>query len=36
MIELENPIKALGVYTLAVKVSRDVKADLKLWVVKKT
>ncbi len=36
MIELENPIKALGVYTLSVKVARDVKADLKLWVVKKT
>jgi large subunit ribosomal protein L9 len=36
MIELEGPIKALGVYTVAVKVAKDVKADLKLWVVKKT
>ena len=36
MIELENPIKALGVYTVPVKVAKDVKADLKLWVVKKT
>lgn len=36
MIELENPIKALGVYTLPIKIARDVKADLKLWVVKKT
>ncbi len=36
MVELENPIKALGVYTVPVKVARDVKADLKLWVVKKS
>jgi len=36
MIELENPIKALGVYTVPVKVAKDVKADLKLWLVKKT
>ena len=36
MIELENPIKALGVYTIPVKVAKDVKADLKLWVVKKS
>ena len=36
MIELENPLKALGVYTVPVKVARDVKADLKVWVVKKS
>ena len=36
MIELESPIKALGVYTVPVKVAKDVKADLKLWVVKKS
>jgi len=36
MIELENPIKALGVYTVPVKVAKEVKADLKLWVVKKS
>lgn len=36
MIELESPIKVLGVYTVPVKVAREVKADLKLWVVKKS
>lgn len=36
MVELENPIKALGVYTVPVKVAKEVKAELKLWVVKKT
>jgi large subunit ribosomal protein L9 len=36
MVELENPIKALGVYTVPVKVAKDVTAELKLWVVKKT
>jgi large subunit ribosomal protein L9 len=35
-IELENPIKALGVYTVPVKIEKDVIADLKLWVVKET
>jgi large subunit ribosomal protein L9 len=34
-ILLENPIKALGVYTVPVKVSSDVVANLKVWVVKK-
>jgi large subunit ribosomal protein L9 len=34
-ILLENPIKALGVYTVLVKVSSDVVANLKVWVVKK-
>ena len=33
---LEEPIKALGVYTVPIKVARDVNADLKLWVVKKS
>ncbi len=36
MVELENPIKALGVYTVPVKVAKEVKADLKVWVVKKS
>ncbi|MGH8015946.1 MAG: 50S ribosomal protein L9 [Candidatus Zixiibacteriota bacterium] len=36
MVELENPIKALGVYTVPVKVAKDVLANVKLWVVKKT
>ncbi|MBD3332241.1 50S ribosomal protein L9 [candidate division GN15 bacterium] len=35
-IELESPIKALGVYTVPVKIEKDVTADLKLWVVKET
>jgi large subunit ribosomal protein L9 len=34
-ISLETPIKALGVYTVAIKVSSDVLANLKVWVVKK-
>lgn len=35
-IELESPIKALGVYTVPVKIDKDVTANLKLWVVKKS
>jgi large subunit ribosomal protein L9 len=35
LIEMEEPIKALGVYTVPVRVSKDVVANLKLWVVKK-
>jgi large subunit ribosomal protein L9 len=34
-ILLEEPIKALGVYTVPVKLERDVTAKLKIWVVKK-
>jgi large subunit ribosomal protein L9 len=34
-IELQEPLKALGVYTIPVKVSSQVQANLKLWVVKK-
>jgi large subunit ribosomal protein L9 len=34
-LELENPIKALGVYTLPIKLDPEVVANLKLWVVKK-
>jgi len=33
-IDLEEPIKALGVYTIPVKIHGDVVANLKLWVVK--
>lgn len=33
-IDLEEPIKALGVYTVPVKIHGDVVANLKLWVVK--
>ena len=35
-IELENPIKVLGVYTIPVKIDKDVIANLKLWVIKKS
>jgi len=35
-IELEAPIKALGVYTIPVKIDAGVSAQLRLWVVKKT
>ena len=35
-ILLEQPIKALGVYTVPIKVDRDVVAEIKVWVVKKS
>ncbi|MEW6051306.1 MAG: 50S ribosomal protein L9 [Candidatus Zixiibacteriota bacterium] len=35
-IHLEEPIKALGVYTVPVKIDKDVIANLKLWVIKKS
>jgi len=35
-IELESPIKVLGVYTVPVKIDKDVSASLKLWVIKKS
>jgi large subunit ribosomal protein L9 len=35
-IELEAPIKALGVYTIPVKIDAGVSAQLRLWVVKKS
>lgn len=35
LVELEEPIKALGVYTVPIKVDRDVTASLRLLVVKK-
>lgn len=35
-IELEEPIKALGVYTVPVKIDKDVVANLKVWVIKKS
>jgi large subunit ribosomal protein L9 len=34
-IQLEDPIKALGVYTVPIKIDKDVTANVKLWVVKK-
>jgi large subunit ribosomal protein L9 len=35
-VMLDSPIKALGVYTVPVKVDKDVTAELKLWVVKQS
>ncbi len=35
-IEMEEPIKALGVYTVPVKCDREVTANLRLWVIKKS
>jgi len=35
-IELDEPIKALGVYTIPVKIHGEFVANLKLWVVKKS
>jgi len=34
-IMLEQPIKALGVYSVALKLTRDVTATMKVWVVAK-
>ena len=33
-VQLEEPIRQLGVYTVGIKLSRDVTANLKVWVVK--
>jgi large subunit ribosomal protein L9 len=34
-ILLEEPIKALGVFTIPIKVDKEVTANVKLWVAKK-
>jgi len=34
MIELEEPIKALGIYTVTVKLQGGVAGKLKAWVVR--
>ena len=34
-IELESPMKVLGVYTVPIRLHPEVVANLKLWVVKK-
>jgi large subunit ribosomal protein L9 len=33
-ILLEEPIKALGIYTVPIKLHKDVEAKIKMWVVK--
>lgn len=35
LIQLDEPIKALGVYTIPIKLDKEVIAEVKLWVVKK-
>ena len=35
-IQLDTPIKVLGIYTVPVKIAKDVTANLKLVVVKKS
>lgn len=34
-IQLEEPIKSLGIYTVPVKLHPEVTANIKVWVVKK-
>jgi large subunit ribosomal protein L9 len=34
MVEIDQPIKALGVHTVSVKLEPEVVASLKVWVVK--
>lgn len=33
-IQLSEPIKSLGVYKIPIKIYEDIKAELKVWVVK--
>jgi large subunit ribosomal protein L9 len=33
-IELEQPIKALGIYTVGLRLHPEVKAEVKVWVVR--
>ncbi len=35
-VEMDEPIKALGVYTVPVKIDKEVIANVRLWVVKKS
>jgi large subunit ribosomal protein L9 len=35
-IILDEPLKALGVYTIPIRLHRDVEAKMKVWVVKKS
>jgi large subunit ribosomal protein L9 len=35
-IVLDEPLKALGVYTIPIKLHTDVEARVKVWVVKRT
>lgn len=35
LLELEQPIKKLGIYTVKIKLHPEVEARLKVWVIKK-
>jgi len=35
MIQLDQPIKALGVYTVPLRLTSEINANLKIWVVAK-
>jgi len=35
-VNIEEPIKALGVYTIPIKIEKDVIANCKVWVVRKS
>lgn len=35
-VTIEEPIKALGVYSIPIKIEKDVTANCKVWVVKKS
>ena len=34
MVDLHEPIKALGVYKVAIRLHADVKPEIKVWVIK--
>jgi len=34
-VNLDEPIKSLGVYTVPVKIEKDVVANVKVWVIRK-
>jgi len=34
MVDLHEPIRALGVYKVAIKLHADVKPEIKVWVIK--
>ena len=34
-IHLDDPIKSLGVYTIPIKVEKDIVANVKVWVIRK-
>ncbi|HDL04167.1 MAG: 50S ribosomal protein L9 [Candidatus Zixiibacteriota bacterium] len=34
-VNLEEPIKSLGVYTVPIKIEKDIVANVKLWVIRK-